>query len=173
MEKKRRTASSARRAASMGLLLALALVLNLVEGMLPALPAMPPGVKMGLSNIVVLYCVLYMGRKDALTVAVLKSGFVFLTRGFSAGFISLCGGLLSVGVMALTARSEKISILMKSVLGALAHNLGQLTAAAIYLQSFYTFYYAPVLALSGILMGTLTALLTRTVLPALKRVSDR
>lgn len=173
MEKKRTPGQTARRTASMGLLLALALVLNMVEGMLPALPAMPPGVRLGLSNIVVLYCVLYLGRKDAFVIAVLKSGFVFLTRGFSAGFISLCGGLLSVAVMALTARSEKMSILMKSVCGALAHNLGQLIAAAVYLQSLYTFYYAPVLALSGILMGSVTALLTRTVLPALRRISRR
>lgn len=173
MDKKRNPRQTARRTASMGLLLALALVLNMAEGMLPALPAMPPGVRLGLSNIVILYCVLYLGGKEAFTLAVLKSGFVFLTRGFSAGFISLCGGLLSVAVMALTARSDRLSILFKSVLGALAHNLGQLIAAAFYLQSLYTFYYAPVLALSGILMGSLTALLTRTVLPALRRISGK
>ena len=173
MEKKRNAGQTARRTASMGLLLALALVLNLVEGMLPALPAMPPGVRLGLSNIVVLYCVLYLGRKEAFTIAVLKSGFVLLTRGFSAGFISLCGGLLSVAVMALTARSEKLSVLMKSVMGALAHNLGQLVAASVYLQSLYAFYYAPVLVLSGILMGSVTALLTKTVMPALRRISGR
>ena len=73
MEKKKNASQLARRTASMGLLLALALVLNMVEGMLPALPAMPPGVRLGLSNIVVLYCVLYLGRKDAFVIAVLTT----------------------------------------------------------------------------------------------------
>lgn len=161
----------ARWVARMGLLLALAVVLNAAEGALPALPAMPPGVRLGLSNIVVLYGVLYLGGREALTIGVLKSGFVFLTRGASAGFISLCGGLLSVGVMLLTARTDKLSVLMKSVLGALAHNLGQLLAAALYMKTLTVFYYAPVLLLAGIVMGSLTAVLTRAALPALGRIS--
>lgn len=164
---------AARRAASMGLLLALSVVLNLAEGMLPALPAMPPGVRLGLSNMVTLYCVFFLGWREALTIACLKSGFVLLTRGAAAGFISFSGGLLSVLVMLLIARTDKLSILFKSVLGALAHNLGQLLAAFLYLQSAYVFYYAPVLVLSGILMGSLTALLTWAVLPALRRISGR
>lgn len=161
------------RVASMGLLLALAIVLNLAEGMLPALPAMPPGVRLGLSNIVTLYGVLYLGGREALVIAVLKSGFVFLTRGAAAGFISLCGGLLAVGIIVLAAQTDKVSILIKSVAGALAHNLGQLLAAALYMKTLIVFYYSPVLLLSGILMGSLTAVLTRAALPALSRISSK
>ena len=36
----------------MGLLLALAVALNLAESMVPPLPVLPPGVKLGLSNLV-------------------------------------------------------------------------------------------------------------------------
>ena len=88
--------SKARKAASMGLLMALAIALNFLENLIPALPAMPLGVKLGLSNIVVAYCLFYLGGREALFVAVLKSGFVLLTRGVVAGAASISGGLLSL-----------------------------------------------------------------------------
>ncbi len=158
-----------RTVARMGMLLTLAVVLNLAEGMLPALPMLPPGVRLGLSNLVILYAVSYLGGRQALLLAVLKSGFVLLTRGPAAGFISLCGGLLSVLVMVLVSRTG-LSILTRSMAGALAHNLGQLLAAALLLGSWSVFYYSPVLALSGIVMGSVTAVLTRATLPALRRI---
>lgn len=43
------------------------------------LPALPPGVKLGLSNIAVMYCLFYMGKENAFILLVLKSLFVFLT----------------------------------------------------------------------------------------------
>ncbi len=167
------TRGAARQAASMGLLLALAVVLNIAEGMLPVLPAMPPGVRLGLSNIVVLYCVMILGGKEALTIGLLKSGFVLLTRGAAAGFISFCGGILSILVMAAVSKSRKMSILWKSICGAMAHNLGQLLAAALYLKSGMAFYYLPVLLVSAVMMGTATAALTKVMMPALSRIAKK
>lgn len=163
---------AARRAASMGLLLALAIVLNLAEGMLPALPMMPPGVRLGLSNIVTLYCVMMLGSKEALTIGLLKSGFVLLTRGAAAGFISLCGGMLAILVTMAVFRCSRMSILLKSVCGAAAHNLGQLLAASLYLKSGMVFYYSPVLLVSAIAMGAATAALTGAMMPALSRLAQ-
>ena len=71
----------------MGLLLALAMALNLAESMVPPLPVLPPGVKLGLSNLVTVYCLFYLGSGEAWGIAVLKSGFVFLTRGVTAGLL--------------------------------------------------------------------------------------
>ena len=56
--------------------------------------------KLGLANIVVMYALFFMGVKQALVLDVLKALFVFLVSGFTAGFLSLCGGLLSLLVMA-------------------------------------------------------------------------
>ena len=154
----------------MGLLLALSVVLNLAEGMLPALPAMPPGVRLGLSNMVTLYCVFFLGWREALTIACLKSGFVLLTRGAAAGFISFSGGLLSVLVMLLTARTDKLSILFKSVLGALAHNLGQLLVAAFIVSNIKVFVYFPVLLFTGMICGTVIGCLSYLIL---RKLPDR
>ena len=57
---------------TMGLFFALALVLSALEGLLPPMPFLPPGVKLGLSNIVTMYCLLYLGAGSAYAVVVLK-----------------------------------------------------------------------------------------------------
>ena len=43
------------RVAFTGLLAALALSFSFLEGLIPPIPVLPPGAKLGLSNIVVLY----------------------------------------------------------------------------------------------------------------------
>ena len=48
-------AGPARRVAVTGLLAALALTLSLLEGMLPPVPVLPPGAKLGLSNLAVMF----------------------------------------------------------------------------------------------------------------------
>ena len=161
-----------RRAAAMGLLLALAVALNAAEGLLPALPALPPGVRPGLSNIVTVYCLYCLGAGEALVIAVLKSGFVLLTRGMTAGFLSLSGGVVSLLSM-LAARKifgSRGRYCPVSMTGAVFHNLGQLAAAALLLKNTAVFYYLPVLLAAGILMGGLTAVLLKAVMPALRRV---
>lgn len=70
---------------ALGLLFALALILSFLEGLLPPVPFLPPGVKPGLSNIVTMYCLLYLGAGQALLLAVLKAGVACITRGITAG----------------------------------------------------------------------------------------
>ena len=52
----------------MGLLFATAVVLSYIEGMV-SVPGLPPGVKLGLSNIVTMYCVFFLGVSNAYTLA--------------------------------------------------------------------------------------------------------
>ena len=79
--------------ALIGLLGALALVLGILENLLPPLPGMPPGAKAGLSNLVTMFAAGAIGLPAALFIAAIKGLFAFLTRGVSAGLMSLCGGL--------------------------------------------------------------------------------
>ena len=80
----------------MGLMFALAMVLSYVESMI-TVPGLPPGVKLGLSNIVTMYCVFFLGWRQAYTLAVLKGSFALLTRGFTAACMSTAGGLVGYG----------------------------------------------------------------------------
>ena len=151
-----------------GLLFALAMALSFVEGTL-VIPGLMPGMKLGLANIVVMYALFFMGGKQALVLDLLKALFVFLVSGWTAGFLSLCGGLFSLLVMWVLYDHFPVqpTWFILSVCGALAHNVGQLLGASVILSSAMSLYYAPVMLVFGLIMGSLTSITLRALLPAL------
>ena len=156
-----------------GLLFALALVLSLVESSIPQLTIPVPGVKLGLSNIVVMYALFFVGKKQAFAIAILKSGFVFITRSATAAFLSLFGGVLSVVIMMflMLIFKEKISYLIISIAGSVFHNIGQFVAISISYTSLGLWAYLPLLIISGVIAGIVTATLLRFILPAFKKLN--
>ena len=154
-----------------GLLFALAMALSFIEGTL-VIPGLLPGMKLGLANIVVMYALFFMGPKQALVLDVLKAFFVFLVSGWTAGFLSLCGGLLSLLVMWLLYYHCPLrpTWFILSVCGALAHNIGQLLGASVILSTAVSLYYAPIMLVLGLVMGMLTSVTLRAMLPALGRL---
>ena len=156
----------------MGLMLALASALQFLESMIPI--PLPLGVKAGISSIVVMVVLVKFGFSSAMTIAVLKSAFVFITRGATAFCMSVSGGVLSVAVMgaflAASRRSENgTGILLMSVLGGVFHNMGQLAAASVFTGSVLTFSYLPVLVISGLVSGLFTGTVFKFILPYLDR----
>lgn len=162
-----------RKMTELALLFALTVVLMLLESAIPPIPTLPPGVKLGLSNVAVMYTLFYLGKGSALTLLVLKSLFVFLTRGVTAFFMSFAGGIVSICVMILLTSLKKrnISFIMLSVLAAVSHNMAQLAVSAILLSSTAAFGYAPILAVSGIVMGVVTGTLLKVMMPVMRRLS--
>jgi len=152
----------------LSLLFALSIALTAVEYMIPPIPMLPPGVKLGLSNIVTMYCLFFLGKKSAFTIVVLKSGFVFLIRGVTSFLLSISGGVLSALVMMalLMISSKSISYLVISIAGAITHNIGQLVTASFLLGTGMVLAYLPLLLVSGIIMGNVTGALLRLVMPA-------
>ncbi len=156
----------ARRVALTGLLFALALALSFLESQITPLLGLPPGVKIGLANVVVLYALLFATRRQALLLVLLKAGFALLS---AAGMLSLAGGLLSVVMMMLLLLPRlHASVWLVSAAGAVCHNMGQLLAVRLWMGPF-ALYYTPVLLLAGLAMGSLNALLLRALLPALEK----
>ena len=137
------------------------LVLTTVESLMIA--PLPFYAKPGLANIVVMFCAFSIGRSHAVSLNVLKSIFVLITRGPVAGLLSLGGGLLSVVIIILFKKS-KMSYSIISVIAACAHNLGQLATAAILLSTLYVLYYLPLLVISSIIMGLLTGTLLKLLM---------
>lgn len=154
------------------LFFAVTLVIAVIENTLPPLPGAIPGVKFGFSNIVVMYILFFLGKKEAYAIAVLKAFFVFATRGVVAFSLSLAGGLLSITVMVLLMLvfKDKASYLALSVSGAVFHNIGQLLMVSLIYSSFYLLYYFPVLLVAGVVAGLATATLLRIIMPAFKRL---
>lgn len=170
MQNKRRS-TKAKEVALSGMLFALAMALSFVEGNV-VIPGLLPGLKIGLANVVIMYALFFLGPKQALFLDLLKALFLFLVAGWTAGFLSLCGGLLSWLVMWLLyyVLPWRPTWFILSVCGALSHNIGQLLGASLILSSTLALYYAPVMLVLGLAMGTVTALVLRAVLPALSRL---
>lgn len=159
--------------ALMGLLFALSLVLTYVEYLIPLPAVLPPGVKLGLSNIVTMYCLFFLGRRSTFTIVFLKSGFVFLIRGFTAFLMSLSGGILSTLVMMLLLMlsSANLSYVVISIAGAITHNIGQIIIASFLMGTWLVIAYLPILLVSGVIMGSITGALLKIVMPAFNAVN--
>ncbi|SHJ58810.1 heptaprenyl diphosphate synthase [Dethiosulfatibacter aminovorans DSM 17477] len=132
-----------------------ALVLSILEGMIP-LPFIAPGARLGLANMVILSVIVVFGFKKGLTVAILKSILVLLAVGNPIGFLySISGAILSVVVMHLAYRylSGCLSLIGVSVLGALAHNTAQVFVAAAVLENMKILTYLPVMYIVSLFTG--------------------
>lgn len=154
------------------LIFATAIVLSILENMLPPIVVAVPGVKFGLSNIAVMYALFFLGKRQAYTIAILKGFFAFATRGAVAGLLSLVGGILSLTIMVILILifREKISYLIISIFGAVFHNIGQFIVIAILYTGMNMLAYLPVLLVSGLVAGIVTSTLLRFILPAFKRL---
>ncbi len=155
-----------------GIFLGLAIVLNILESMIPPIAFLPPGIKLGLSNIVTMYCLFFVGKSSAIVITLLKSGFVIITRGFTAGLLSMTGGLCAVGIMILLLilSKNKSSYLLLSIFGGIFHNVGQITMASFILETPLLVYYLPFILIGGLIAGALTAVLLRILMPALNKI---
>lgn len=161
---------STKRLTLTALLCAVALVLSFIEGLFVFIPQCP-GVKVGLSNIAVMFAVFCMDKKTAFSVSVLKSLFALLTRGAMAGLLSLAGGVASVIVMILLAKIFKgASVASISVFAALTHNLAQFAVISLVYAPASMLPYLPLLIISGIVFGVVNAVFLHGVRPALLRL---
>ncbi len=153
------------------ILIALALALSFMERFIPLQALIPlPGIKLGLANLVTLVALYLFGAKYALWILIPRCllGAIF-GGGFTGFLFSVSGGLLALGVMVIARKAPIFSICGVSILGAAAHNVGQILAAMALLCSVYIGAYLPYLLgisiLTGLLTGTLCGGLLK-VLPA-------
>ena len=87
-----------------GMLLALSAGLSAAESLIP----LPLGVKPGFSNIPVMFAMYEINTGCALAICILKSFFVFLTRGTTAFIMSISGGLAAFFTMLLLSKKTKV-----------------------------------------------------------------
>jgi len=163
-----------RRLTHSAMLLCVIFALSAFEHMTPPLPFLPPGVRLGLANVALMYSLFVIGWRNAAVLCALKACFILLSRGLIAGAMSLAGGSLSVIAMAgILALAPKASYLAVSVAGALAHNCGQIGLASILAGTNLFAPYLPYILVGSALFGTLTAALLRAVMPYLEKLERR
>lgn len=152
------------------MLSAVAIVLSYLESLIPTAAFMPPGAKAGFSNIATMFAASSMGFLPAVAITLIKAVFAGVTRGMTAFFMSLAGGMLSTVTMYLLFRfAKKTGYMVIGILSAIMHNLGQLIVAAFLVGSSAVIGYAPVLLISGIITGAITGSILRAVIPQLMK----
>ena len=138
-----------------GILISTALVLSYIERFFPLQLLIPlPGIKLGLANIVTLMALFFLGTKNAFTILILRCFLGSLFGGGISGLLfSMTGGICAMGVMCLLKHCKGLSIYGISVLGAAAHNMGQILAAVILMESIYIIGYLPYLLVVSVFTG--------------------
>ncbi len=140
-----------------GLMIALALVFSYIESQIPAFFAFP-GMKLGLTNVVVILALYKLGNTPAMTLNILRIALVsILFGGISAFLYSLAGGMLSTLVMILL--KNKFRTVTVSIIGGVAHNIGQILVAMVIMNTSGIAWYLVILWFSGMLSGAVIGLI--------------
>ena len=148
------------------LMTAFAVVLSFVESLLPTAYFMPPGSKLGLSNIPVIFSASKLSVRETMLIVIAKSVFVFITRGATAFFMSLAGGFLSAVCMLIMLRKTRdFGLVGIGVLSAVCHNIGQLTVSFFLVQSSAIIGYAPIMLITAVITGFLTGTVLKITMP--------
>ncbi len=154
------------------ILLTLALALSYMERFFPLQMLIPlPGVKIGLANIVSLVALYLLGAKYALSILVVRSLLASFFAGSVTSFLfSATGGILALFVMFLSMRVKFLSVYGVSILGAAAHNIGQIACAMILMNSVYIGSYLTYLLIISLFTGFAVGLLSSGVIKALSNI---
>ncbi len=142
-----------------GIIAALALILSYVELQIPAFFAIP-GMKLGLTNIVVVVALYTLGEKSALFINLVRIIVVSILFGnVMALWFSLAGGILSTLIMIILKRTNWFSPVGVSAAGGITHNIGQIIVAIIVLRTGFIIWYLPVLWASGVVSGVIIGII--------------
>lgn len=140
------------------LLVSLALALSWFERFIPLQMIVPlPGIKLGLANIVSIVALYLLGGRSAYLILALRCILGSAFGGGITGLIfSLTGGSLAMITMILTRKLPLLSVYGVSILGAAAHNIGQICAAMVLMHSIYIGAYLPYLLIVALFTGFAT-----------------
>ena len=144
-----------RQITTMGMLIALAMVLGFVETLIPINLGIP-GMKLGLANIVVVIALFLFDVKTAVVVSILRIILIAMTFGnMSMMFYSIAGASLSLLSMIAISKIKSFSFISVSIVGGIMHNVGQIICAAFVVRTNGVFTYLPVLTIAGLVSGAL------------------
>ena len=161
-----RNKNTASKIAFLSISIALAMILAFVESRIPS-PI--PGVKIGLPNIVIMFILYKFSWKEAVITNLTRVLLVSILFGnVQSMILGLSGAILSLlGMMLLKKWFAPTTV---SVVGGILHNVGQIGAACIVMQTAALVSYLPVLLVSGIIAGVLVGIVSALLLKKLDKL---
>ncbi len=159
---------SPQRVALCGLLLSMMLVMGWLESLLPSTSV--PGIKLGLSNGVLIFAVYMLDLPTAWLLMALKVTLSALFFGAGTFPYAMAGGVLSMLGMTLLSRCKWAHPVTVSILGGVLHNVGQVGMAILLLNTPGLLYYMAILMVVGMLCGALTGVCATQVMKHMKHM---
>ncbi len=150
--------------ALLSMFLTVSIVVSIIESFIPT---GVPSVRLGLANVFTLIILYTYGAKEALFVLVLRVLLVGILRGTLATptfILSASGASFSFIIMYLISKVKYFSIISVSVLGSLAHSIGQIVASIFVMDTAVMIYYFPISIAVSIPAGIITGLLAIKIL---------
>lgn len=151
----------------MSMLISLSVVISIIESYIPILNNVVPGLRLGLSNIIIIFVLYKYSFKDSLYVSIVRVFLVGLLRTglFSISFFfSLSGAIFSIIAMCLVKKIKIFSVVGVSIIGSIAHSIGQILVAIFILKNENIIYYLPYLLIFSIPTGIITGLIAKKIL---------
>ena len=157
------------RTALCGLLTAMMLVLGFIESLIPVAAGVP-GIKLGLSNGVLIFALYMLDAPTAFVLMIVKvvlSGLMF--GGVSAMMYAMAGGVMSMLTMMLLKKFH-FHLVIISMFGAVMHNVGQVLMAMLILQTPKLMYYMAILMFVGLATGAVTGVAANATIKHIKKL---
>lgn len=158
---------TAKRIATLAVLLAAALIIFIIENLLPPLLPIAPYVKIGLANCIVLFVIVVFGARDAILFVLAKNLLGAVFGSWFAFAFNIAGGLSSYLIMTLLYKLvfSKVSLLSISVAGAVVSNIARTAMAVLLMDAQSLFIQLPMVCAfsvaAGLFIGILSVLLLK------------
>lgn len=153
----------------MAMLVALAIIFSYVEFLIPINLGIP-GIKLGLANLVIVIALYTLELGDVWIISILRILIIGFMFGSGMSIIySLAGAVVSLIVMALMKKINGFSIMGISMIGAVAHNMGQIVVAMFVVENTSILYYVPALLIAGLITGGIIGIVSKRVLTVIKK----
>ncbi|MFI3326240.1 MAG: Gx transporter family protein [Clostridia bacterium] len=163
---------SVKKISTCGILASLAMIISLLERYVP-MDLVLPGLKLGLANIVTVYAILRIGKKEAFLILLVRVLAVAVVSGrMSSVFFSLFGGIFAWAIMCILSKfiDNGISVTGLSIAGAAFHNTGQILVGIVTVGNISVISYLSYLLILSIPVGFITGSLLSVFMRKTKNI---
>ena len=156
---------------TISILTAISVVISIIESYFTFIGDIIPGLKLGLANIVIIFALYKYNFKTAIGISFVRVLIVALVRtGFGLNFFfSLVGALFSIIFMFLVKKTH-LSVIGVSIIGSIAHSIGQVLVGIIMLENYNVVYYLPYLLLFSIPTGILIGIISKRLIKYTEKI---
>lgn len=152
-----------------GIMTSICVVISIIESYFTFISDFIPGLKLGLSNIVIIFVLYKYNFKTAFTISLIRVLIVALLRtGFGINFFfSISGAIFSIIAMGLVKKT-KLSVIGVSIVGSISHSIGQVLIGILILSNYNITYYLPYLLLFSIPTGVVVGIISKKLINSIR-----